>query len=207
MTDKVTWGEHTRIYESGVDKVVLYPENAPGVPWNGVMSIETGLNVNSPDPIYIDGIKVGEVRADSPFEATLKAYTYPDEFLPYTGVDPQGNGVYLNQQYTNLKFGLCFRTLINGGEHYRLHLMYNLSATPSGTVYNTLSTTNDPATMVWKLIGTPVNVPGRRPTCHIYIESHEMHEKDLEHIEKALYGDGNLPSRQLSPVDLMGSWF
>lgn len=202
---KIIWNEHFRRYETGVDRGVLYPHSGPGVAWNGLQSIETGLNVSEPESVYLDGVKVSETTSMSQFEATLKAYTYPDEFSIYDGVEKVGNGVYVDGQRTRCRFHLSYRTLINGGPEYRIHLLYNLTATPAGFLFSTTSTSIEPTSMVWKLTGVPVSVAGRRPTCHVMLESSEIDSDDLSYIEGVLYGSDNLHPSILHPNDLLGS--
>jgi hypothetical protein len=69
-----------RIFEAGVDQGVLYVDGSDGVPWNGLVSVSESPSGGDVSSYYVDGIKYLAVSAAEEFEATVEAYTYPDEF-------------------------------------------------------------------------------------------------------------------------------
>lgn len=83
----VKWDEAgSRVFENGLDRGVLYLPSGDVVPWNGLTNIIEKFNkqINS---VYFDGAKINDLVALGDFSATLKAVTYPDEFLDLEGVE------------------------------------------------------------------------------------------------------------------------
>jgi hypothetical protein len=180
-----------RIFETGVGKGVLYPENAPGVAWNGLISVEDTPS-DEVEPVFFDGLKINNVLTPGDFTATLKAYTYPDEFLPYEGVAEFRDGVYVTHQPRGL-FGLSFRTRIgndiDGPDHgYKLHLLYNLTAVPSARAFETLSLDVNPIEFEWTISAIPEDLDFYRPTAHMILDSTETDPYLMADIESILYG-------------------
>lgn len=205
---KVEWNSSgERFYEAGVDRGVLYPQNAPGVAWNGLISVDekpSGVEVSS---YYVDGLKVLDVTSSEQFNASLEAFTYPEEFELYDGYSQLGNGLYVTNQDRST-FGLCYRTLlgndISGIDHgYKLHLVYNAIATPSSRSNSTLDDAIDPLTFNWEIATKPVYVPGSRHSAHIIIESTKTEPKLLAALEDVLYGKYDTPPRLPSPEQLV----
>lgn len=199
---KIVWDQlGERFYENGVSQGVFYEADSFGVPWNGLVSVES-LGVDTADPHYFDGFKYGDVVTLGDFEGKLKALTYPDRFLAYQGVwQTEADGFYLgNQQKT--RFGLSYRTEINNdlGQSvgYKLHLLYNLIAIPSDTSYETLSLDNEPIEFEWDISGLPEEVDNFRPTAYVVIDSRNMDPFLLSDIEDIIYGtderDAQLPN-------------
>src|SRR4051794_15075031 len=95
-----------RKFETGVNRGVLYPHDGSGVCWNGLISVEDSSS-DEVEPIFFDGLKINDVLTPGDFTGTLKAYTYPDEFLQYEGIAAYHEGVYLTHQPRST-FGLSF---------------------------------------------------------------------------------------------------
>ena len=198
----ITWDQPgERFYESGVDRGVLYLPSGLGVPWNGLVSVNEKPLTNDTQPVYFDGIKFEDLVVPGDYAGTISAYTYPDEFLEFEGVLSIGNGLFAANQQPG-KFGLSYRTMIGNDEgdnsHYKIHLLYNLTAIPSQKSFQSFS--NDPnVTMFeWSITGIPGEVSGFRPTAHIVFDTRFMGPLLLEDIENTLYGDdlnaANLPT-------------
>jgi hypothetical protein len=78
---RIVWGATgERYYETGVDRGVLYVGSLPGVPWNGLTSVNVSSDGGDPKPYYIDGVKYLNLPSPEDFRATITAYTYPSEF-------------------------------------------------------------------------------------------------------------------------------
>ena len=87
---RVTWAD-AHLYSQGVSNGVLYPQNSPGVSWNGLISVsETGDT--APTARYFDGQKYMDDFALGTYAGTISAFTYPDEFEPCIGLDTRGHG-------------------------------------------------------------------------------------------------------------------
>lgn len=175
MTD-IIWDEiEKRLYEIGIDHGVLYLVDSVGIPWNGLVSIEEIFD-EVKFTTYLDGVKVFDIYSSGDFQATLKAFTYPDEFLIYQGVETFDNSGLTVTGQDALTFNLSYRTLVgndvSGTEYgYQIHLLYNLMAVAQDIDYNTHSLSPDISDFSWNIIGTPERVDQFQPTAHVIINS------------------------------------
>ena len=122
-----------RVYESGLDKGVLYLPDGSAVPWNGLTSVIEHFNQEL-SPVYYEGMKVADLVVLGDFTATIGAITYPDEFTEIEGAVEIRRGTFFGNQEPQV-FGLCYRSEIGNdleGESagYKLHLLYNVTAVP-----------------------------------------------------------------------------
>ena len=145
----LTWdGIGERVYETGVDRGVLYIPNSSGVynngvAWNGLTSVTESPSGAEPSAQYADNVKYLNLFSAEEFGATIEAFTYPDEFAPFDGLGVPSPGVTIGQQ-SRKSFGLSFRTRIgndlDGDAHgYKLHMIYGCSASPSERAYSTVN--------------------------------------------------------------------
>lgn len=185
-----------RVFEAGVDRGVLYSPNGVGVAWNGLISVEE-LASNSTEPVYFDGVKLNDIVIYGDYSATLKAYTYPDEFLVFSGILEEQLGMYITDQPIST-FHLAYRTMIGSSGDYKLHLLWNLTAIPSTKVYETLSLDTSPVEFEWTITAVPERIDGYRPTAHVILDSRKIDPLLLEDIETILYGD--LEDEERSPT-------
>jgi hypothetical protein len=187
----LTWDQvGDRFFEAGVDRGVLYLKDK-AVPWNGLTSVEEIVARDSKS-FYQDGIKYLDSQVLSEYAATLKAYTYPDEFDEVVGIATDGHGLYIHDQRPKT-FNLCYRTKIgndlDGLDYgYRLHLLYNLMAIPSNVPYGTVESNATPIEFSWALSSTPQLLTGYRPTAHISVKSTDLDEGYMAFLESLLYG-------------------
>ena len=208
---KLTWdaaGE--RLYETGVRNVVLYVKTGStygkGVAWNGVTSIEENPTGAEATPLYANDIKYLNLVSNEEYEASITAYTYPDEFAECDGSASLVKGVRIGQQ-PRKEFGFCYRTAIgndtDGTEHgYKLHLVYGALASPSSKSHSTINNDPEAAEMSWDITTTPVEVAGHRPTSVVEIDSTKVKPEELENLEKALYGDTETEAKLPSPTEV-----
>ena len=208
---KLTWdaaGE--RLYETGVRNVVLYVKTGStygkGVAWNGVTSIEENPTGAEATPLYANDIKYLNLVSNEEYEASITAYTYPDEFAECDGSAQLKTGVRIGQQ-PRKEFGFCYRTAIGndteGTEHgYKLHLVYGALASPSSKSHSTINNDPEAAEMSWDITTTPVEVTGHRPTSVVEIDSTKVKPEELANLEKALYGDAETEAKLPSPTEV-----
>ncbi len=184
----LTWDDTgSRIFETGVDRGVFYPNVGPGVAWNGLTSIKEDIDNSSQSVVYSDGRKlINQIKLGT-FKATLEAFTYPDEFSPYDG--------YLDTHLSGQKrstFNLSYRTMIydifGSTIGYKLHLVWNCLADPTQRNYNSFSPDADLSVFSWNLETVPLAFPYARPTAHIYLDSRTVSSEVLSTIEDILYG-------------------
>lgn len=210
----VVWDQvGTRYYEAGVDRGILYLPSGNGVPWNGLLSVNEQVSGNEGTPIYFDGIKYGSVMALGDFAATLRAYTYPDEFLQFEGTLYVGNGLFVTNQQTT-RFGLSYRTKIGNDVEgddlgYKIHVLYNLTAVPAQRNFQTFTADHNALEFEWNISAIPGEVSGFQPTAHLIFDTRLMDPLLLADIENTLYGDelndAALPELS-SLTSFIGSW-
>ena len=196
---KLVWDESgKRIYETGVQKGVLYVQDEggtypKGVAWNGLTAVTESPSGAEATPLYADDIKYLELRSAEEFGATIEAYTYPEEFEACDGSASLAKGVSIGQQ-DRKAFGLCYRTVvgndIQGNSHgYKLHLIYGAVASPSEKAYATVNDSPEAVTFSWEITTTPVEIEGFKPTASITIDSTKVNPAKLAELGKKLYGD------------------
>lgn len=194
---KLTWGAagHRR-YETGVDRGVLYI-NQEGFAWNGLVSVKEGHTGGDAKAYYLDGVRYANRVTLEEFEATIEAYTYPEEFAICDGTKALGNGLKVTQQRRR-PFGFSYRTKIGndtqGLDHgYKIHIVYNAVALPTDRAYQTLSDSTKPYLFSWDVVTKPP-VLDFVPTAHFIIDSRETPGGLLSQIEDILYGtDEQMP--------------
>jgi len=190
----IVWNQlDVRAFETGIDRGVLYPHDDCGVPWHGLTAIEE-QTANTSEPIYFDGVKLNDLVTLGDFNGVLKAITYPDEFMVYEGIVEDQDGLELyNQPYG--RFGLSYRTLIGdvSGKmaHYKIHLLWNLTAVPSSKTYSTLADEIGLTEFEWALSGVPEEVEFYRPTSHIVFDTRKLDPWLLADLEEILYGNAD----------------
>lgn len=204
----LTWdGIGERVYETGVDRGVLYIPNSSGVynngvAWNGLTSVTESPSGAEPSAQYADNVKYLNLFSAEEFGATIEAFTYPDEFAPFDGLGAPSPGVTIGQQ-SRKSFGLSFRTRIgndlDGDAHgYKLHMIYGCTASPSERAYSTVNDSPEAITFSWELTTVPVAVAGYTPTSIITVDSTQVSAGDLAELEQFLYGtagtDPSLPT-------------
>ena len=178
---KMTWhGVGEREIEAGVSEVALFPMGTSGydtgVAWNGVTAINENPSGADVTDLYADNIKYASMRSAEKFGFTIEAYTYPDEWAECDGSKEAVSGVFLGQQ-SRKAFGLVYKTQIGDEAHpgmdkgFKLHIIYNSTASPSGRGYTTINDNPDAISFSWEANSTPVSVTGHKATCEITIDS------------------------------------
>ena len=181
---KMTWhGVGKREIEAGVSEVALFPMGASGyetgVAWNGVTAINENPSGADVTDLYADNIKYASMRAAEKFGFTIEAFTYPPEWAECDGSKEAETGVFLGQQ-SRKAFGLVYKSQVGDAEHpgmdkgFKLHIIYNSTASPSGRGYTTINENPDAISFSWEANSTPVEVTGFKPTCEITIDSTKL---------------------------------
>lgn len=213
---KLEWdksGEH--LFETGVDRGVLYPQAADGtypkgVAWNGLTSVSESPSGAEATALWADNIKYLNLYSAEEFGATIEAYTYPDEFAELDGSAEIAPGAMIGQQ-NRKAFGLCYRTVlgndIQGNDYgYKIHIIYGAQASPSEKSYETINDSPDAITFSWELNTTPVPVTGHKPTASIVIDSTKCDATKLAALEEILYGtpgDSGVDARLPLPAEVI----
>jgi hypothetical protein len=188
MTE-LTWdAPGDRRFYTGIDRGVFYPKNSPGVPWNGLTSVQESTDGADQTYIYLDGRTVVNKLGLGHFAAKVEAITYPDEMLPYDGY---AESMYSAQARANFNFS--YRTILGNDAKgvdngYILHLVYNCMLKPTDRDNGTLTASSDVNNFSWDLSTVPVPIPDGRPTAHFYLNSLEAEPGVLQALESYLYG-------------------
>ena len=197
---KLVWDKTgEKIYELGVDRGVLYPQDTTGAypkgdVWNGLTAVNESPGGAEANDMYADNIKYGSIRSAETYGGTIEAYTYPDEFAVCDGSVEVYDGVTIGQQKRN-PFGFSYRTMIGNDtsseedDGYKLHLVYNATASPSSKDYATINDSPEAITFSWEFDTTPIPVTGHKPTATLVIDSTKVEPAKLLELEKLLYGD------------------
>jgi len=214
---KVLWdstGE--RLYETGVDRGVLYIPNVSGVydtgfAWNGLTTLTESPSGAEPNPQYADNLKYLTLMSVEEFSGTLEAFTYPDEFAQCDGTATPQAGVSLGQQ-PRKKFGLAYRTKVGNDldpeAGYKLHLVYNALAAPSEKAYATVNDSPEAISFSWDFTTYPVDVGTidsvtYKPTASMVIDSTKVDADALADLEAALYGGVGTDPRLPTPAEVI----
>lgn len=213
---KLEWDKTgTHYFENGVDHGVLYPQTdgeasggvvyGNGVAWNGLTSVTQSPEGAEPSAVYADNIKYLSLLSVEEFNATIEAYTYPDEFAACDGSASLGEGVTIDQQ-ARKTFCLSYRTKIgndvNNDLGYKIHIIYGCLAAPSERAYETVNDSPEAMTLSWEISTTPVVVTGFKPTSHLVIDSTKVKPAALKAIEDALYGKEAAEAKVLMPDEV-----
>lgn len=195
-----------RLYETGVDRGVLYPQASGAYPkgtaWNGLSKVSESPSGADATAVYANNKKYLNLIADEQFGGTINAYTYPDEFKKCNGEEEIVEGVTVGQQIRQA-FGFSYRTLIGNDEEgtahgYKIHLVYGATAAPSSADRSSVNESPEALEMSWEFSTVPVEVEGmKKPTAHLIIDSLKTDAAALKAIEDVLYGseqgDARLP--------------
>jgi hypothetical protein len=211
---KLTWdnvGE--RLYETGVDRGVLYiPDDSgvydDGVAWNGLTTVTESPSGAEATALYADNIKYLNLISAEEFGATVEAYTYPDEFGQFDGSAELSPGVLIGQQ-SRRPFGLSYRTRVGndvaGSDFgYKLHLIYGATAAPSEKAYGTINDSPEAITFSWELTTSPVySTDENKPTAQLTVDSTKVDADALADLEDMLYGTPGTDPRLPLPAEVL----
>lgn len=198
---RINWDvEGKKFYELGVSKGVLFVKDSEGygagVPWYGLTAVNENPTGGEAQDLWADDILYASFRSAERYEATIEAFTYPNEFAVCDGSAEISPGAYLGQQGRK-RFGFAFVTKIGSDADdsepsaYRLHIVYGASAKPAGKDHSTINDSPDAATMSWEIDTLPVAVTGHKPTATFELDSRTVNAEKLKKIEDLLYGTEN----------------
>ena len=212
---KLVWDQPgEKLWETGVDRTVLFPMNngsyEDGVAWSGVTAINESPSGAEPSKIYADNIVYGVVMSPEEDALTIEAFTYPDEFCQCIGEAELGAGVTVKQQ-NHVHFGLAYRSLIgndeSGSKHgYKLHLFYDCVAGSSEDSNSTINDSPEQKTFSWSVNTIPVPITDSNgvviadPASAIVIDSTKVPSAKLKAIEDLLYGTVSASASLPSPA-------
>ena len=217
---KIVWDQTgKRYWETGVSNGVLYKKKMTGdvgsqtakwvgVAWNGLISVAESPSGAELTDLWADNIKYASIRSAETFGATIEAYTYPDAFSECDGSKEAENGVYLGQQ-ERTAFCFCYKTKIGNDtqdesdDAYKLHIIYNATASPSEKQYSTVNDSPEAITFSWEVSTTPINVSGYKPVSSIVIDSRKADNTKLTALETKLYGSDSSEPELPDPDEII----
>lgn len=208
---KLAWDlASERLYETGVDRGVVYPQVGAAYPkgaaWNGLISITLSPSGAEPTPLYANNSKYLNLMSVEELGGSIEAYMFPDEFAQCNGMADMVPGVRIGQQ-KRTSFGLAYRTMIGNdvdgtGHGYKLHLVYGAMASPSEDTYTTINDSPEAKTMSWEFNTTPVAAAGFEPTSHLEIDSLTVSAEKMAALEAILYGSETEEARLPLPDEV-----
>ena len=208
---KLVWDQVSeRLYETGVDRGVVYPQvegaYPAGAAWNGLTNVTLTPSGAEPTALYANNHKYANLISTEELGGSIEAYMYPDEFAECDGSAALTTGVRIGQQKRKT-FGLSFRTLIGNDTEgtaygYKLYLVYGAMAAPSERAHATVNDSPEAQTMTWDFTTTPVEVEGFEPTASIEIDSTKVDGEKLKALEAILYGSESEEARLPLPAEV-----
>lgn len=208
---KITWDGHgDKKYENGVDHGVLYRRNSSGVydagyAWNGLTTVTESPSGAESNKKYADNIVYANLISAEMLDATIEAFTYPDEFAECDGSAELAPGVSIGQQ-TRQPFGLSYRTLVGSDANpelgYKLHLLYGANAAPTEKAFASVNDSPENITFSWSVSTTPIDVAGKKPTSLLVVDSTKVSPSNLAALEAILYGTPGTDPRLPLPLEV-----
>ena len=209
---KLVWDQTgERLYETGVDRGVLYVQKSDGtypkgVAWNGITAVTQSPSGAEASDLYADNAKYLTLISTEEFGATIEAYMSPEEFDECDGSAEIATGVSIGQQ-SRKTFGFCYRTTLgndteNNAHGYIIHIVYGAVASPSEKNYQTINDSPEAITLSWEVSTTPVNVTGHKPTATVEINSLKADATKLAALEAILYGSEEAEARLPLPDEI-----
>lgn len=206
---RVKWDQTSeRLYETGVDRGVVYPQASngtypKGAAWNGLTGVTESPSGAEPTALWANNHKYLNLMSAEEFAATIEAYTYPDEFAECDGSAELAKGVKIGQQ-KRTAFGLTYRTKlgndVDGDDYgYKIHIIYGALAAPSERAYATVNDSPEAITMSWEVSTTPVETKDFEPTSHLEIDSTKADPEKLKALEDILYGKDGASDQGTDP--------
>lgn len=190
---KLVWGElGDRLFETGVDRGVLYVGTETGVPWNGLVAVKESPTGGDPQPFYLDGVKYLNLAESEEFEATIQAFGAPALFAQCDGKTLIHNGLFITEQPRS-KFNFSYRTrlgnaILGTDYSYKIHLVWNALAANSDKENNTIADSPNPFVYSWPVSTLPPLTPGYYPSAHMVVDASLTPRDVLEELEALLYG-------------------
>lgn len=174
---KIIWEPLGTAINHGLDRGVLYGDGF-AVPWNGLISMEESKKQDV-GFVYLDGLKINKHQTPQAFDGTLVALYSPEEFDQFDGFHLEAMGL------PKKTFCFSYRT---GGDDGVVHILYNVTASPSSKVNATLGYEVDPDFISWDFVTRPVDFQGLYIS-ELVVDLSALTEAQKSELEVILYGD------------------
>lgn len=199
-----------RYFETGVTQGVLFLKNddgtyATGVPWSGLISVAEKHSGGDAVRVHADDAPYMNILEVEGFEATIQAYTYPDEFEKCDGFYSVPNTPMSVGFQERQRFALCYKTTIGNdvdGIYHgsKIHILYDCIAKPAEREYETINESPELMTFSWDIQPGFVGVTETTQTPIVIIDSRKTY---FDKIEEYLYGTDEIDSQLLLPSDII----
>ena len=216
MSPVLEWDKaEERIFELGVDRGVFFPivngAYTTGVVWNGLINVTEKPSGGEDNKQYADNQVYANIRSEVEFEASIEAFTYPEEMSECDGSAQPEVGVFVGQQLRK-PFGMSYRTKIGNNNDnidfgYKIHMIWGITPEPTEKSNDTINDQPEASTFTWDVKAEKVNVAGLKPTAHIWVDSTKVAPADLTALETLLYGDGTTGTSTLPTPDAVLALF
>lgn len=205
---RVEWDDiGSRRFETGIDRGMIYVPPAAGVVWNGLVGVSEVPTGGTAREFYIDGEKYLNLSSLEEYSATIEAFASPPEFAPCAGLLRLSAGLYACDQHRQA-FSLSYRTSIgynwrSYSEGYKVHLVYNVTATVADFTHETITDRHPLKTRSWTIFTTPEDIPSVKPASHFVVNSLKVDPAELAAVEDILYGTSTTEPRFPTVDELM----
>jgi hypothetical protein len=194
-----------RLYETGTSRGVLFVQDAagayaPGVAWNGLVSVKKTPEGGEENALYADNMKYLSLMSAENLNGSIDAYTYPEEFEACDGSAVVNPGVFVGQQ-SRTPFALAWSTIVGNdtqgnafGE--KIHIVYNAKVSPAERAYETINDDPEAITFSWEFSTTPVDLSdiGLDPSAGVTISRTEVTPAIWTALTDRIYGTEALTS-------------
>lgn len=198
---ETAWDDlNVRRFEAGVDRGMLYLDGE-GFSWSGLVRVNKSQTSGKMESYYIDGVKFHVDVPRDEYDATIEAFTYPEEFEECIGSyeHEDAYGLFVHGQPSR-PFSFAYRTMMGDaldgvGKDYKIHLVYNAYARESNNIMSTMEEVISPSIFAWEITTIPTHLDGVAPTSYYTIDSTKINPIALERLEQVLYGANGIPPR------------
>lgn len=212
----LTWDESgKRFGETGTKYGVIYRKDNSGKyktaqAWGGLTGVSTEPEGGEANDNYADDIKYLTLMSAENFKGTIKAFDFPPNFSECDGtafLDDSLKGSFVTGQ-DRIPFGFSWRTTIVNDDKgtafgYRIHIAYGCLASPSSQENATINDSPSLKEFSWSFSGTPVPVPGKKPSAYLYFDSRYEKPAVLKALSDILYGTENKAPELPLPAELI----
>ena len=212
----LTWDESGKRYgETGTKQGVIYRKSASGKydqaeAWSGLTGVSTEPEGGEPNDNYADDQKYLTLLSAENFKGTIKAFDFPPSFAECDGtafLDDSVPGAYVTGQ-DRIPFGFSWVTTIVNDDKgtafgQRVHIAYGCLASPSSQENSTINDSPSLKEFSWSFTGTPVPVPGRKPSAYLYFDSRTLKVAAMKKLLETLHGTNATPASLPTPAELI----
>lgn len=163
---------------SGVSRGVIYPQDSPGVSWQGLTTVDERSEGRSGSSYFFDGVQTSHSRGSTEYSARFSCYTAPSAIFGFQHV------------------GLSYTTgrQIQHVEGYDIHLIYDIVFNTDAMTYQTTNDKINPSLYSFEGIGQSIELPQGIRGTHFIIPQLGGNPDVISDLEKVLYGyDGEPP--------------